>query len=88
MPRQSWFRRSAVVINIELQGPAMSQKGGRQEIKVGEQEFALVEFGAGEQAANLSGGCRAVANALLLKLLARMAQGAGWFCVTNTRQFL
>ena len=39
-----------VVIDIEFQGPAMGQKGGGQEVEVGQQEFALVEFGAGKQA--------------------------------------
>jgi len=41
----------AVVIDIELQGPAIGQKGGGQEVEVGQQEFALVEFGACEQTA-------------------------------------
>ena len=41
----------AVIIDVELQRATVRQKGGGQEIKIGEQEFTLVEFGAGEQAA-------------------------------------
>ncbi len=41
----------AVVIDVELQRTTVGQKGGGQEIKIGEQEFAFVKFGAGEQTA-------------------------------------
>jgi hypothetical protein len=43
----------AVVIDIELEGPSVSQESSGQEVEVSEQEFALVEFGAGEQAATV-----------------------------------
>jgi len=42
---------NAVVIDIELQGAAVGQKGGGQEVEVGEQQFTLVKFGAGKEAA-------------------------------------
>jgi|SRR6185312_6072668 len=42
---------NAVVIDVELQWPAIGQKGGGQEIKVGEQQLAFVELGTSEQAA-------------------------------------
>ena len=41
----------AVVIDVELQRTTVGQEGGGQEIKIGEQEFAFVKFGAGEQTA-------------------------------------
>lgn len=41
----------AVVIDVELQRASVCQEGGGQEIEIGEQEFALVKFGAGEQTA-------------------------------------
>lgn len=43
--------KEAVIIDIELQRPSVSQKGGGQEVEVGEQEFAFVEFGTGKQTA-------------------------------------
>lgn len=43
--------KHGVIINIDLQRSAVSQKGGGQEIQVGEQEFAVIDFGADEQAA-------------------------------------
>jgi len=43
--------KEAVVIDIELEGPSVGQKGSGQEVEIGEEEFALIEFGAGEQAA-------------------------------------
>ena len=40
-----------VVIDVEFEGPPVRQKGGGEEVEVGEQNFALIELGAGEQAA-------------------------------------
>ena len=40
-----------VEVHIEFEGQAAFQKGGRQEVVIGQQVFALVEFGAGEEAA-------------------------------------
>ena len=42
--------KKAVIINVELEGPAVIPEGGGQEVEVGEQQFALVKFGASEQA--------------------------------------
>lgn len=36
--------KEAVVIDVELERASMRQKGGGQKIKIGEQEFALVNF--------------------------------------------
>ena len=47
-------KEEAVVIDVELQRPAMRQKGRRQEVEAGEQQFALVKLGAGEEAAAVS----------------------------------
>jgi hypothetical protein len=41
----------AVKVDIELEGSPISQKGRRQEIEVGQQEFPVVEFGADKQTA-------------------------------------
>jgi len=41
----------AVVIDIQLQGPAMGPERGREKVEIGEEEFALIKFGAGEKAA-------------------------------------
>lgn len=41
----------AMVIDVELEGPTMGPEGGGQEIEVGEEQFTLVEFGTGEEAA-------------------------------------
>ena len=43
--------KEAVIIDVKLQWAAVRQKSGGQKIKVGKQEFALVELGAGEKAA-------------------------------------
>lgn len=43
--------KDAVIVDIELQGPAVSPEGGGQEIEIGKQQFSLVDFGTGEQAA-------------------------------------
>jgi hypothetical protein len=43
--------KHGVIIDVDLQGPSVGQESGGQEIQVGEQEFAVVEFGADEQAA-------------------------------------
>jgi hypothetical protein len=40
-----------VIIDVELEGPAMGQEGGGEEVKVGEQAFALIEFGTREKTA-------------------------------------
>lgn len=42
---------NGVIIDIELQRPAVGQEGGGQEVQVGEQEFPIIEFGADEKAA-------------------------------------
>lgn len=44
-------KEEAVVIDIKLKGATVSQEGGGKEVKISEQEFAFIEFGAGEQAA-------------------------------------
>jgi len=43
--------KDAVVIDVELQRASVGQESGGEEVEVGEQEFALIEFGAGEEAA-------------------------------------
>ena len=43
--------KHGVIIDVDLQRPAVSQESGGEEIQVGEQEFAVIEFGADEQAA-------------------------------------
>ena len=40
-----------VIIDVDLQRSAVSQESGGEEIQVGEQEFAVIDFGADEQAA-------------------------------------
>ena len=42
--------KDAVIVDVELQGPAVGLEGGGQEIEVGKQ-FPLVDFGTSEQAA-------------------------------------
>jgi hypothetical protein len=37
-----------VIIDVDLQGPSVGQERGGEEIQVGEQQFALIEFGADE----------------------------------------
>jgi hypothetical protein len=43
--------KEAVLINGELPGPSVGQKGGGQAVEAGEPPFAFVELGAGEEAA-------------------------------------
>ena len=43
--------KEAVVIDVEPERASVRQESGGQEVEVGEQEFALVTFRAGEQAA-------------------------------------
>ena len=43
--------KHGVIIDVDLQGPAVVQESGGEEIQVGEQEFAVIDFGADEQAA-------------------------------------
>ena len=43
--------KHGMIIDVNLQGPAIDQESGRQEIQVGEQEFPVIDFGADEQAA-------------------------------------
>ena len=43
--------KDGVIIDVDLQRPAVAQESGGQEIEVGQQEFALIEFGADEHAA-------------------------------------
>jgi hypothetical protein len=45
--------KEAVIINVALEGPSVGQKGGGQKVEVGEPQFALVEFGAREEAATV-----------------------------------
>jgi len=40
-----------VIIDVDLQGPAVGQEGGGEEIQVGEQEFPVIDFGADDDAA-------------------------------------
>ena len=40
-----------VMIDIELEGTAVGQEGGREEIQIGEQKFTIIEFGADEKTA-------------------------------------
>ena len=40
-----------VEVHIEFQGQAAFEKGGREEVVIGQEVFMLVEFGAGEEAA-------------------------------------
>ena len=40
-----------VIIDIELEGAAVGQEGGGEEIQIGEQELTIVEFGADEKTA-------------------------------------
>jgi hypothetical protein len=41
----------AVIIDIELEWASIGQEGGGEEIQVGQEEFAVIEFGADEEAA-------------------------------------
>ena len=43
--------KDAVIIDVELQGPSVGAESGGQEIEIGKQQFAFVNFGTGEQAA-------------------------------------
>ena len=43
--------KEAVVIDIDLQRASVGQESGGEEVEVGQQEFALVKLGAGEEAA-------------------------------------
>src|SRR5207249_6695236 len=43
--------KDTVVIDVDLERASVRPESGGQEVEVGEQEFALVKFGAGEQAA-------------------------------------
>ena len=43
--------KHGVIIDVDLQRSAVSQESGGEEIQVGEQEFAVIDFGADEQAA-------------------------------------
>ena len=41
----------AVIIDVDFQRQSVFDKGGRQEIQIGQEEFALIDFGAGEDTA-------------------------------------
>ena len=43
--------KETVVIDVDLERAAVGQERSGQKIKVGPQEFALINLGAGEQAA-------------------------------------
>jgi len=43
--------KHGVIIDVNLQRPAIGQESGGQEIQVGEQEFPVIDFGADKQAA-------------------------------------
>src|SRR5580704_4565600 len=43
--------KHGVVIDVDLQGPSVGQESSGEEIQIGEQEFAVIDFGADEQAA-------------------------------------
>ena len=40
-----------VIIDVDLERPAVEEEGGGEEIEVGEEQFPVIEFGADEQAA-------------------------------------
>ena len=40
-----------MIIDVELERPAVGQEGSREEIQIGEKEFPIIEFGAHEEAA-------------------------------------
>ena len=44
-------KEDGVIIDVDLQGTPVGQEGGRQEIKVGEQEFPCINFGGNKEAA-------------------------------------
>ena len=44
-------KEDAVIIDIELEGPSVGQEGDGQEIQVGQEEFAVIQFGADKEAA-------------------------------------
>jgi hypothetical protein len=39
----------AVIIDIELEWASVGQEGGGEEIQIGQEEFAVIEFGADEE---------------------------------------
>ena len=43
----------SMVIDVDLQGSSVAQERGGQEIKVGQQEFAAIDFGTDEYAATI-----------------------------------
>ena len=43
--------KHGVIIDVDLQRTAVDEEGGGEEIEVGEEEFAVIEFGTDEQAA-------------------------------------
>jgi hypothetical protein len=43
--------KHGVVIDVDLQRPAVSQESSGEKIQIGEKEFTVIEFGADEQAA-------------------------------------
>jgi len=43
--------KHGVIIDLDLQRSAVSQESGGEEIQVGEEEFAVIDFGPDEQAA-------------------------------------
>src|SRR5512139_2709008 len=48
---RSFCEKDAVIIHVELQRPAVGQESGGQEIKVGQEQFPVIEFRADEKAA-------------------------------------
>ena len=63
-----------MIVHIEGQRQAMSLKGARQEIEVGQQGFAVVEAGAGVEA---GGVVQEVVQALLVGIVGQPGMGAG-----------
>lgn len=47
----SMSEKQGVIIDVELKWAAIGKKGGGEEIEVRQEEFALIDFGAGENAA-------------------------------------
>ena len=43
--------KDTVVIDVDLERTSVGQESGGEEVEVGEEEFALIKLGAGEQAA-------------------------------------
>ena len=45
--------KDGVIINVDLQWPAVRQESGREKIQVGQEEFSAIEFGTDKEAATI-----------------------------------